>query len=172
MMAEMEGEGLGSMPTKRKLSGKKMLIFVLLPLILIGGAAAALWFTGILPNMMGGGTPAASTAAAPSRDRPSDVVWYTLPDLLVNLRSDGPRPAFLRLKVNLELGSVADRAAIEKVMPRVLDTFQVYLRELRPEQLQGAAGMFRLREELLARVNAAVRPTMVRDVLFTEIVVQ
>lgn len=171
MMAEMEGEGLGPMPTKRKLSGKKLLIFVLLPLILIGGAAAALWFTGILPKMLGGGA-ATQTAAAPSRDRPADVVWYTLPDLLVNLRSDGPRPAFLRLKVNLELGSAADRAAIEKVMPRVLDTFQVYLRELRPEQLQGAAGMFRLREELLARVNAAVRPTVVRDVLFTEIVVQ
>lgn len=172
MAAEMDGDDLAPMGSRRRLSGKKLLIFVLLPLILIGGAAAALWFTGILPKMLGQGGQTMSAPAAPSKDRPTDVVWYTLPDLLVNLRSDGPRPAFLRLKVNLELSSNPDRAAIEKVMPRVLDTFQVYLRELRPEQLQGAAGMFRLREELLARVNAAVRPTVVRDVLFTEIVVQ
>ena len=58
------------------------------------------------------------------------------------------------------------------VMPRVVDGFQVYLRELRPEDFQGSAGMFLLRQELLRRVNLAARPVKVTDVLFREVIVQ
>ena len=56
--------------------------------------------------------------------------------------------------------------------PRIIDHFQVYLRELRVEDLRGSAGIYRLREELLARVNAAVKPTKVENVLFREVLVQ
>ena len=38
---------------------------------------------------------------------------------------------------------------IEAVMPRIVDNFQIYLRELRLEDLRGSAGIYRLREELL-----------------------
>jgi flagellar protein FliL len=58
------------------------------------------------------------------------------------------------------------------VMPRIVDSFQVYLRELRVEDLQGAAGVHLLREELLTRVNASVKPVKVNDVLFREMLVQ
>ena len=95
-----------------------------------------------------------------------------MPDILVNLRTDTARPTFLKLTVSLEIEKPEDRAEIDRLLPRVIDTFQVYLRELRAEQLQGSAGLFRLREELLARVNAAVRPTRVNDVLFKEMLVQ
>ena len=57
-------------------------------------------------------------------------------------------------------------------MPRIVDQFQVYMRELRVEDLNGSAGMARLKEELLMRVNAAVAPTQVRDVLFQQMIVQ
>ena len=50
--------------------------------------------------------------------------------------------------------------------------FQTYLRELRPSDLNGSAGMFRLKEELTKRVNYAVSPNQVSAVLFKEIVVQ
>jgi len=99
-------------------------------------------------------------------------VYWDLPDILVNLRTDGPRPSFLKISIALELERAEDRAAIEKVMPRVTDTFQVYLRELRADQLQGSAGLIRLREELLSRINAAVRPARVEDVLFKEMLIQ
>jgi flagellar FliL protein len=78
----------------------------------------------------------------------------------------------LKIKVALELANANDLPQVEKLMPRVLDNFQVYLRELRVEDLQGSAGMYRLREELLARVNAAVAPAKVNDVLFKEMLVQ
>jgi flagellar FliL protein len=177
MSAEMyEDDGAGverhSMG-RRRLSGKKLILYILLPLLVIAGVIAGLYFSGILTKMLGGfaGAPVAASAATKS-DRPLDVVYYPLPDLLVNLRSDTPRPAFLKLKISLELSSTAERQEVEKKLPRVLDTFQTYLRELRPDQLQGAQAMFRLREELLARVNAVIRPIQVKEVLFTEIVVQ
>ena len=57
-------------------------------------------------------------------------------------------------------------------MPRVMDAFQTYLRELRPSDLEGSAGLYRLKEELTRRVNVAIAPSRVNAVLFKEIVVQ
>lgn len=65
-----------------------------------------------------------------------------------------------------------DAVTVQAAMPRVLDLFQGYLREVRPEELRGSAGTYRLREELVARVNVAAAPARVLDVLFTELLVQ
>ena len=77
-----------------------------------------------------------------------------------------------RIKARLELARVEDQAVVAASMPRLLDLFQTYLREMRPEELRGSAGTYRLREELIARANIAVHPTRVVDVLFTELLVQ
>ena len=61
---------------------------------------------------------------------------------------------------------------IQPLLPRVEDLFQVYLRELRPADLEGSAGTYRLREELLKRVNIALHPAEVDAVLFKELLVQ
>ena len=61
---------------------------------------------------------------------------------------------------------------IEELIPRVVDNFQTYLRELRLDDLRGSAGMYRLREELLTRINIAVEPAKVKAVLFKEMIVQ
>ena len=53
-----------------------------------------------------------------------------------------------------------------------MDAFQTYLREMRPSDLEGSAGLYRLRDELTRRVNLAVAPTKINAVLFKEIVVQ
>jgi flagellar FliL protein len=100
------------------------------------------------------------------------AVFYDLPEMLVNINTAGRKRNFLKLRVSLELADEADINIVENVLPRIVDNFQVYLRELRLEDLQGAAGMYRLREELLTRVNAAVRPAQVKDVLFKEMIVQ
>ena len=97
--------------------------------------------------------------------------FLKVPDLIVNLTSEG-QPRYLRLSVQLELGSEADLKAVEAVLPRVIDQFQTYLRELRIQDLRGSKGMYRLQMELLSRVNAAAAPTEVKDVLFQEILIQ
>jgi flagellar FliL protein len=48
----------------------------------------------------------------------------------------------------------------------------MYLRAVRPEELEGTQGVYRIKEELLARTNEAVRPAQVRSVLIRELLVQ
>lgn len=116
------------------------------------------------------GAPApAATAAGPAG---TGAIFTDMPEMLVNINTAGRTRNFLKIRVTLELNNEADFPIIEAVQPRIIDSFQTYLRELRLEDLQGAAGMYRLREELLNRVNAAVRPAQVKDVLFKEMIVQ
>jgi flagellar FliL protein len=113
-----------------------------------------------------------STAAAATPIKPP--VFVDMPDVLVNLSSSGSsdRTQYLKVKIALELPDDAVMAQIQPLMPRLLDTFQTYLRELRPTDLDGSAGLYRLKEELTRRVNAAIAPNRINAVLFKEIVVQ
>lgn len=99
-------------------------------------------------------------------------VFLSLGDILVNLSGDGKRPNFLKIKISLDLADDKDKAAVEALKPRIVDNFQVYLRELRIEDLRGSAGLQRLREELLLRVSEITAPVRVREVLFQEMLVQ
>ncbi len=112
-----------------------------------------------------------NTAAAATQVKPP--VFVDMPDVLVNLSSSGggDRTQYLKVKIALELPDDAVMAQIQPLMPRLLDTFQTYLRELRPTDLDGSAGLYRLKEELTRRVNAAIAHR-INAVLFKEIVVQ
>jgi flagellar FliL protein len=172
MSAEMYDDDMGrgrGMVTRKRLSGKKVVLFALIVALIVGAGGAA-WFFGAL-NFF---THRAAAEPTPTADKGAMISYYDLPDMLVNLRSDGPRPSFLKISVSLEIKRPEDKMALDRVLPRVIDTFQVYLRELRVDQLQGSAGLLRLREELLARVNAALKPSNVQinDVLFKEMLVQ
>ena len=113
--------------------------------------------------------PRAPRAAPPAKP----AVFVDLPEVLVNLSNTGSdRTQYLKVKVVLELPDQMLMQQIQPVMPRVLDTFQTYLRELRPTDLDGSSGLYRLKEELTRRVNAAIAPNKVSAVLFKEIVVQ
>jgi flagellar protein FliL len=104
---------------------------------------------------------------------PKPPAFVEVPDMLVNLvGSPGERVQYLKVKVVLELKEEKQIEEIKPTMPRVTDLFQTYLRELRPSDLNGSAGLFRLKEELTRRVNVAVAPVKVSAVLFKEIVVQ
>ncbi len=123
----------------------------------------------------------AGYAAAPDSEHPDpyanipsvdDVTFYKLPDVLVNLQSPSAAPIYLKLTLTLELDDPGHAAKLDTAMPRVMDRFQWFLRELRPEDLSGSTGSYRLRRELLRRVNIAVAPTQVRAVLIEEMLVQ
>jgi flagellar FliL protein len=169
-----EGSDDSSDSPKRKLPIKKILIIVL-PILLLVGIGAGLYFTGIIDKLLGKGEPKAVEHSEAPKDAPKAVgpaVFMDLPEMLVNLQTQGRKQAFLKIKVAIELESVLDQPKVEAVQVRLIDTFQVYLRELRPEDLQGAAGMHLLREELLTRIQAVVKPVKVNDVLFKEMLVQ
>lgn len=167
---EEEGEGDGGAGKKR------LLIVVAAVLVLILGGAAAAYFTGLLQpviDMLSGGEDAAAVEEMEDTQIISgDAVFYDLQEMLVNINTGGRKAVYLKIRVSLELQNDKDIVKIEEMMPRIVDNFQIYLRELRIEDLKGSAGMYRLREELLKRVNVAVAPAVVNDVLFKEMLVQ
>jgi flagellar FliL protein len=101
------------------------------------------------------------------------VAFLDLPDVVVNLaNASGERIQYLKVKIVLEVPDQIIANQIQPLMPRVVDTFQTYLRELRSTDLEGSGGLYRLREELTRRVNVAITPSRINAVLFKEIIVQ
>jgi flagellar protein FliL len=146
---------------KRKLPLKLILVAVAGLVVLGGGGAGAFMFLHHAEE------------AKPVAVAPKPAVFLDVPEVLVNLSNTGSdRTQYLKVKVVLELSDQAQTQQIQPVMPRLMDTFQTYLRELRPTDLDGSAGLYRLKEELTRRVNIAIAPNRVNAVLFKEIVVQ
>ena len=104
-------------------------------------------------------------------DGPDGVVFYTLPDIVVNMQAADGKPTYLKLKLTLELPSDDIVDVIEPNRPRLDDMFQTFLRELRPEDLAGSQGSYQLRMEILRRVNLVIAPAKINSVLIEEMLI-
>ena len=162
------GEAVAPAKGLKKFLSKKMLMIAVPALLLVlGGGGAGAYF------MLGGANNSKDGAKAEEvHITPPKVAFSDMQDILVNIQSNDGTPAYLKLSVSLELADVEQKAAIQPLMPRITDQFQAYLRELRLGDLKGSAGVLRLKEELLRRVNVAAAPYHVRDVLLKEMIVQ
>lgn len=164
--APAEGDAAAEPKKKNK---KKLILFIALPVLLILGGGAGAYFSGLL----GGKPHAEEEVVEPEKPKAIEsFVYYDLPEIIVNLSSASRKNTFMKISVSLQIEKEEEKAELEKVTPRIVDKFQVYLRGLQVEDLQGSAGMFRLREELLARVNVVTEPVKIHDVLFKEILIQ
>lgn len=165
--AEAEVEGAEAPPAKKRIS-RKLIIIAAAGLIVLLAAGAGLYF------FVFAGKPAAEAEAAHAAvaSVPESFI-FNLPTMTVNLNDDGAEgEQFMKLTVAIE---VADEATMKEIQPRmakVVDAFQVYLRELRKSDLKGSAGIYRLKEELRRRVNLAIFPAQIDSILFKEILVQ
>lgn len=182
----IEGQGAeGEGAAKKKLPLMLIIIAAVVLVLLIGGGAAA-YFLFIAPHK----PPAAGAAAAKKKpakkdgdkkgddktgaqvaDGPDGVVFYTPPDFVVNMQTADGRPTFLKLKLTFELPDHATADELDEDMPRLQDVFQTFLRELRPEDLNGSQGSYQLRMELLQRVNLVIAPSKVNSVLIEEMLI-
>jgi flagellar FliL protein len=188
--AEGEAGAEGEAPAKKKLAGKTLVLFIVLPALLLlggGGAAAYFLFFSKPPEAAsgehGGGEKKVAKkksehgegkegANAAIKEGEHGAYFYTMPEMLVNITSGDGRPVYLKLKLTLEAPDEDVAYAIEPQLPRVTDQFQAFLRELRVDDLAGSAGAYRLRLELLRRVNLALAPAQVNAVLIEEMLVQ
>ncbi|MED5396070.1 MAG: flagellar basal body-associated FliL family protein [Pseudomonadota bacterium] len=150
----------------------KLLIVVALVIFLVVGGVAGAYFTGLLDPIIAMIVGEEIVEGDDEITSSENAVFYDVGELLVNLNTGGRKSSFLKIRMSLELEDPNDIQRIESIMPRIIDNFQTYLRELRIEDLKGSAGMYRLREELLARASAAAAPVKVSDVLFKEMLVQ
>lgn len=155
--ADDEASAEGEAPVKRS---KKLIVVIGAAVVLLAGGVGGLLFFS--------GKPDEAKAAV----KPTSFIDTR--EMTVNLArgSQQDRAQYLKLKIALEVSDSKLVAAIQPLMPRIEDAFQVYMRELRPSDLDGSAGVYRLKEELLRRVNMAVYPSKIDAVLFKEIVVQ
>ncbi len=118
------------------------------------------------------GEGAAAGGPAPViKEGPDGVVFYTLPDIVVNMQTADGKSTFLKLKLTFELPDEDTAEALTPNLPRLQDMFQTFLRELRPEDLNGSQGTFQLRVELLRRVNLVAAPAKVNAVLIEEMLI-
>ncbi len=171
---EIEGDGEeGAEPTEETSrfgfglpSGKlRYAIIGFAVLLIFGGAGCGVYYAGLLDEYL-------TVEDEPEHYQPVNVVFYDLPEMIVNLVSNSKKPAYLKIHLSLELDENEDLVTLERLLPRVIDHFQVFLRELRVDDLNGSAGIYRIKEELLRRVSVAVYPVEIRDVLFKEMLIQ
>ena len=173
---------------------KKLILFIALPILLLAGIGAGLYFSGMLDSLLGKNAAQEQTAGEEGghgSDTKKEAssggehggghgeegagasdAFLEIPTMIVNLDSQDENPRYLRLTVQLELKDPSQKEEVQAVMPRVVDQFQTYLRELRVSDLRGSAGLYRLQIELLRRVNQAAYPVEIKNVLFQEILIQ
>lgn len=169
---------------KPKFTPKKIILFIVLPLLLLGGGGAAAYFLGFLDKFLPGHTvdctkleegaevPPECAAAVQQAEAGTPGAFIDIPPMIVNLSGSSKQPRFLKVTLKIELEKKEDEKIFTELLPRVVDQFQTYLRELRIDDLRGSSGMYRMKIEMLSRVRAAAPNIGVRDVLFQEILVQ
>ena len=165
--------GEGGEAAGGKKSKKKLIIIAVVAVLLIGGGVGGFLMMGKKTEHKEDAEAAEAADAVDEHGNPiNKAVYYTLPQFLVNLNATGKSQVFLKTTVVLEVQKATDVPFIESNLPRLVDGINTYLRELRSSDLAGSAGIQRLREEILLRMNKALEPVKINDVLFKEIVVQ
>lgn len=189
---EIEGEE-GVAPPKKKLPMKLILIGGAVAVLVLGGGGTAAFL------LLGGGDKAEAGAHGgehakkPKKAKggshgagkegegdgfghvsegPEGVVFYTLPAMVANIRSNNGKPAYLKLKLTLELPDHETAELFAPNAPRMNDMFATFLREVREEDLAGSDGTYQIRQELQRRVNLVIAPAKVNAVLIEEMLVQ
>jgi flagellar protein FliL len=157
-------DGAEEAAPKKGFLSKKLIVIAAAALLVVAGGGGGAWFF--------------LAGKKPSEEKPTPVAvkppaFLDIPEVLVNLSSQtNGRVHYLKAKIVLEVSDQKIAEEIKPVLPRVMDSFQTYLREMRQSDLEGSAGLYRVRDELTRRVNLAVAPSRINAVLFKEIVVQ
>ncbi len=154
-----------------KKGGKKKLIIIIVAvlLLLIGGGGAGAYFMGMFDSK----TTVAKGDKNTAPPEPKIVYqYYDMKEMLINLQADAGQVRYLKLQVSVEYEEGINVLVIINAKTQIEDLFQTYLRELSPKDLEGSMGIFRLREELLKRINLIIAPERINGILFKKIVVQ
>jgi len=170
--SEADEDDLAEGLEQKKTSGKKIIIIAVVAVFILalGGGAAYFFLSGGEDEQTADAEHGTQEGEA-GEEEAGEPLFLELAPMLVNIDTAGGKPKYLKLTVALEVDKQSSLEELNKKMPLIIDQFQTYLRELRVEDLNGSAGMFRLKEELLIKVNDAVYPTRVNDVLFKEMLV-
>ena len=152
------------------LTRKKMLIF-LLPIVIVIGLSVGLYY---VLNRDYSSTPATYSVVPKTgaEDEGGITVLYDLPEFSAVLHSEGPDKQLLRLNLNLELSNIEDIKTLELLMPKINDVVLTHIIELSPKEVEGSAGLYWLKEELLYRLNLVVAPIKIQKLNIKSLKIQ
>ena len=181
---DAEGEDGEGAPAKKKFTPKMMIIAGVAALLVLGGGGTGAFFL-LKPKpdaahaqkaekkkeKKGEKKGEGEKPVGEVREGPDGILFYTMPSVVVNMQTADGRTTFLKLKLTLEVPDQATVDLLEPNMPRLQDMFQTFLRELRPEDLQGSQGSYQLRMEIQRRVNLVIAPSKVNAVLIEEMLI-
>jgi flagellar FliL protein len=168
---------------------KKKLFIIIIIIILLAGAAAGAYFGGFLDSLIGvekaedskkqsdkeSNNKEEQDSEKPKGENgePENVISYhDLPEFVANLNPGSNTPSFIKMSVTLEAENGLIITKIQEKQPKIQDVINTYLRELRPSDLKGSAGVHRLREELTLRINKILYPDKINNILFKELLIQ
>jgi len=151
---------------KKPRFSKKMLIIIgaVVTLLLVGGGAAY--------TMLSGGAPTEEAEADAGGHGGGTVSFVEAPPMVVNLREADGSARFLKIRFTLIPVNPDKADELKKKLPLIVDAFQPFLRELRPEDLSGSAAVFRIKEEMLVRATEAVGQRQIKDILIQDLIQQ
>lgn len=164
---EVPAEGAAEAAPPPKKGPPIMIIIIVVVVLILGGVAGFLFLTSKGKQLIG-----LENKEEPTEVLPDNIIYFAVPEIMVNLIPNGKKTPFLRLSLKFEMPDEESTKKIEILMPRVTDLFQTYLRQLRMDDLQGSEGIQRLKEELLKRVNAVIKPIEIRAVLLENMLLQ
>lgn len=168
--------------------GKRGLIIIIAAVLLLGAGGAGLMLSGLLDGLLGkteetaeapaegagehGEQAAEGTHGEAKKEVATPIVYYDLPNIVANLNPGSATPSFIKVTITIEAPGEEMVTKIQAIQPKIMDIINTYVRELRPSDLKGSAGVYRLRDELLLRVNKALFPDKINNILFKELLIQ
>jgi len=167
-MADEPAEGAEAAGEKPK--KKKTLLFIILGVLVIGGAGGG-YFAYTKLTAPDPAVIAAQEEQAKKEAMNAPGEMFELKPFVVNL-SDPKGKRYLKLKITLELAKDADLEKVEKTKPKMRDMVIMMLTSLTFEEVMTPEGKIRVRDELHERFNHVLRPTRVKNIYFTDFVIQ
>lgn len=145
------------------------------------GKSVRLWLLGLLlalPAAAGGyyltfaepwrGDSAESAAPAAQAPATSDYAYVAIEPIVINLGARG-HARMLRFSAQLEVAP-GHTAEVGRLMPRIVDVLNIYLRALEMHEIEEPAALIRLRAQMLRRVQIVTGAGRVNDLLVTEFI--
>ncbi len=156
-------------PYARK-DNKKILLF-LVPSLIVIGVIVGLYFL-FIPQSRNDENAAYSIVESEENDTKKITIFYDLPEIPVQLQSPDSQNAVVKIKINVELSKMEDIKTIESLMPQINDAVITHISELSLDEINGAEGLYWLKEELLYRLSLIAAPVKISNLNFKRFEIQ
>jgi len=152
--------------TEKKKPSKLPLIIGLV-LAIVGGAGG---FFAVQAGFIGGGSKSPQAAEMPENNGElaplPDVTFVEVPEITISLAGQA-NVKHLRFRTSLEVPSqYADD--VTKILPRILDVMNSYLRALEATDFEQSAALIRIRGQLLRRIQLVAGQDRISALLVLE----